>query len=364
MTTFGMEEEYVFLDPVTLEPHSVATEVCRRLGVGREGGLQVQREFLECQLERTTSICGTLDDALADLTLFRSTLRRAAEDEGVLVAATGTAPVLLDTGEVTDTERYHAVSANYRELARHHFFNGLHVHVGVADREVGVQVMNRIRRWMPVLVALGGNSPFWNLVDTGFVGWRTINLRRWTTHGCPPVFRDAADYERRTAQLVGIGGHLDRALLAWNIRLSEAHPTIEVRAPDSQLEVWQSVLLAALVRGLVDAAGAGGEWGRDPEPELLDLALWHAARDGISGSLVDPATGELRPAADVVTDLVALVAPTFTDDDLALVTGWLDRLFEEGTGAVRQREAWTSGGVPALAALLRTSLSPTSCSRP
>jgi carboxylate-amine ligase len=358
VTTFGVEEEYVFLDPVSLEPRSVADEVCAQLGVSRTGSVQVQREFLSCQLERTTPICGTLEDALSDLTVFRSTLRRAAEREGVLVAATGAAPRLVEEGEVTDRERYHAVSANYRELVRHHFFNGLHVHVGVPDREAGVRVMNRIRRWMPVLVALGANSPLWNLVDTGFLGWRTISLQRWTTHGCPPEFADAADYERRTTQLLGIGGHMDRALLAWNIRLSESHPTIEVRAPDSQLEVWHSVLLAALVRGLADAAMRDEGWGPSPQPELLDLAQWHAARDGITDRLVDPDAGELRPAREVVGRMMRLVSPTFTDaDELALVNGWLGRLFEEGTGGARQREAFASGGVPALAELLRSALS-------
>ncbi len=358
MATFGMEEEYVFLDPVTLEPRSVANEICTRLGVSRAGDEHVQREFLTCQLERTTPVCRTLDEALNDLTVFRRTLRHAAEAEGVLVAAPGAAPRLVSAGEVTDKDRYHAVSTNYRELVRHHFFNGLHVHVSIPDREVGVQVMNRIRRWMPVVVALGGNSPLWDLTDTGFIAWRTISLQRWTTHGCPPEFVDAADYERRTTQLLGVGGHMDRALLAWNIRLSDAHPTIEVRAPDSQLALWHSVLLTALVRGLVHAAMLGDDWGRAPDPELLNAELWHAARDGISDQLVDPNTGEMRPAREVVDSLVALISPTLTNsEELALVNGWLSRLFEEGTGGQRQRRAFLEGGVPALAALLHNSFS-------
>src|SRR5690554_3537454 len=340
MTTFGMEEEYVFLDPVTLEPRSVADEVYRRLGISRAESPQVQREFYVCQLERTTPVCETLDQALQDLGNFRRRLNHAAEEEGVLVAAVGTPPRMSGTGLVTDKERYHSVSNNYRGLVSQHFLNGLHVHVGIPDREVGVRALNRVRRWMPVIVALGGNSPFWDNADTGFSSWRTINLQRWTTHGCPPEFADAADYERRTTQLLGIGGHMDRALLAWNIRLSESHPTIEVRAPDSQLEVWHSVLLAALVRGLADAAMRDEGWGPSPQPELLDLAQWHAARDGITDRLVDPDTGELRPAREVVGRMMRLVSPTFTDaDELALVNGWLGRLFEEGTGGARQREA-------------------------
>lgn len=357
MATFGIEEEYVFLDPVTLEPRSAANEVYRRLGIGRVESPQVQREYLVCQLERTTPVCTDLDEALRDLGDFRRRLKAAAEAEGVMVAGTGAPPRMSGAGLVTDKQRYHAVSTNYRALVRQHFLNGLHIHVGIPDRETGVRVMNWIRRWMPVVVALGGNSPFWENLDTGFTSWRTINLQRWTTHGCPPTFIDAEDYERRTSRLVGIGGHMDRALLAWNIRLSEKHPTIEVRGPDSQLEAWHAVLLAAIVRGLATTAMESDPPTPGPEPELLNASLWHAARDGITGNLVHPDSGEMLPARQVADDLLEQIGDQLTKHgDLETVTGWLDRLFAEGTGADRQRQAFENGGLPALGALLRNSL--------
>lgn len=357
MTTFGMEEEYVFLDPVTLEPRSVADEVYRRLGITRAESPQVQREFYVCQLERTTPVCETLDEALRDLGDFRRRLRDAAEAEGVLVAGVGTPPRLGGSGLVTNKERYHSVSNNYRGLVSQHFLNGLHIHVGIPDREAGVRALNRVRRWMPVIVALGGNSPFWDNADTGFSSWRTINLQRWTTHGCPPVFADAADYEQRTTDLLGIGGHMDRALLAWNVRLSENHPTVEVRAPDSQLETWQSVMLAAIIRALVETATEQEPRGADPAPELLNASLWHAARDGLSDRLVHPDTGELVSARAVVDDLLDQIAGTLSrhgDDEM--VSGWLRQHFADGTGAARQRAAFEAGGLPAVAALLRSAL--------
>ena len=353
MATFGVEEEYVFLDQVSLEPKSVADQVYRRLGIGRAESPQVQREFLVCQLERTTPICRTIDDAILDLTDFRRRLRTAADDEGVLVAGVGTSPRMSGAGQVTDKQRYHTVSSNYRAIVAEHFLNGLHVHVGIADRDSGIIAMNRISKWMPVLVALGANSPFWNNADTGFSSWRTINSQRWTTHGCPPVFADAADYERRIAKLLGIGGHMDNNLLGWNIRLSDNHPTIEVRAPDSQLEAWHSVLLAALVRGLVSTAVAGGLDGTTLPPELLTASLWHAARDGIADQLVDPDTGSLAPAHAVAQRMLEQVAPALeAEGDLEVVSAWLERLFAEGNGTARQRAAYQSGGLPALAALL------------
>jgi carboxylate-amine ligase len=357
VATFGIEEEYLFLDPVTLEPRSAATEVYRRLGISRAESPQVQREYLDCQLERTTPVCTALEEAVLDLSDFRRRMRAAAESEGVMVAGTGAPPRMSGAGVVTDKERYHAVSNNYRALVRQHFLSGLHIHVGIPDRDTGVSVMNRIRRWMPVIVALGGNSPFWENLDTGFSSWRAINLQRWTTHGAPPLFVDAADYERRTTALLGIGGHMDRALLAWNIRLSENHPTIEVRAPDSQLEAWQSVFLAAVVRGLVTTAMQGEPAGRQPEPELLNASLWHAARDGIADRLVHPDSGEMLPARQVVDDLLELIGDQLAEHgDRETVSGWVERLFTEGTGADRQRVAFSTGGLPALGALLRNSL--------
>lgn len=358
MATFGIEEEYVFLDPVTLEPREASNEVYRDLGVNRVESRQVQREFLLCQLERTTPVCSTLDDAMRDLGDFRRRLRKSSETAGVLVAATATPPRMSGIAKVADKARYHAISTNYRALTDEHYLSGLHVHVAVPDREAGVRALNRIRTWMPTLVALSSNSPFWANGDTRFNSWRTINLQRWTTHGCPPVFADAADYERRTLRLVGIGGHVERALLAWNIRLSDHYPTIEVRAADSQLEAWHAVLVAALVRGLVSTALASSDPVALDDAEFLDVSLWHAARDGITGQLVNPQTEKLAPAREVVTALLDHISAALAEEgDRETVTGWLDRLFEEGTGADRQRAAFTSGGLPSVAALLRSTLS-------
>ena len=129
-------------------------------------------------------------------------------------------------------------------------------------------------------------------------------MRRWVTGGCPPVFADAADYDRRLAALVGVGGTVDVETVAWNARLSEHYPTIEFRVFDAQLEAADSVMLAALARGLVERAIAD-----DAEPmpavdsELLDASLWHAARDGMTDQLV--CDGRMVPALAAVEELLS-----------------------------------------------------------
>lgn len=358
MATFGVEEEYGFLDPISLEPRDDSPAVYRALGVQRIESRFVQREFLLCQLERPSPVMSTRAEAELDLNGFRRRLGAASDQVGVIAASIGAFPCTPKLGTVTAKLRYTRVIGEFRGLARQHFYNGLHVHVAIADRESGVRALNGLRSWIPVITALAANSPLWRGVDTGFASWRTLQLQRWATRGTPPQFVDASDYDRRVARVVGVGATFDSALIAWNLRLSNHVPTIEVRAPDAQLEAWQSVLLATIIRGLVATILEQDD--RLPlDPELIDAALWHSARDGITGSLVHPFTGELAEARTVIDALLDYTGAALErEDDLEWVRAHLDRLCDEGTGAQRQRDAFTRGGLPALAALLRSSLAP------
>lgn len=359
MVTFGIEEEYAFLDPVTLLPSDVSPAVYRALQVGRAESRHVQREFLLSQLERPSPVCETAADALADLEGFRSRLAAAAESVGVIAASSGTFPRYDKPGRVTDKPRYRRVVSEYGVLGGEHFLSGLHVHVAIPDREAGVRAMNALRSWMPVIAAIAANSPLWRGEDSGFSSWRTINLQRWATRGTPPQFADAADYERRIARVVGVGGTFDAALVAWNMRLSDNFPTIEVRAADAQLEAWQSVLVALVIRGLVVTALEDADAPAPLDAELIDSALWHSARDGLTGGLVHPFTGAVVPARQVLDDMLQHIAAAVErEGDTAQLREWLDRLLAEGTGAERQRAAFVEGGLPALGALFRGSLAP------
>ncbi|MEC5149823.1 gamma-glutamyl:cysteine ligase YbdK (ATP-grasp superfamily) [Cryobacterium psychrotolerans] len=231
--------------------------------------------------------------------------------------------------------------------------------MGVPSRDAGVRALNRLRIWLPTLMALSGNSPFWRGSSTGFDSWRAVIMRRWTTTGCPSHFNDAADYDRRIRRLVGVGATTDVATVAWYGRLSEVHPTLEVRVADAQLDVESRTLLAALTRGLV--ATALDEAGRDippltVEPELLDAALWHAARDGIRGNLLNPATTELTPAREAITTMVRSIEGSLDDaGDQQRVAESLEHLWRKGTGAQQQERAFATKGRSGLSAFLETS---------
>ena len=361
MATFGIEEEFLLVDPATGFPAPRAAEISRALaaapavlppGTPAPAG---QAEFLACQLETSTVICETVEEAAASLLSARTAIAGAVTEAGIGVVLSGAAPRIADSpAEVSGTERYQAMGSLTGAVAGEHYLNGTHVHVGVPDRETGIAALNRLRPWLSTLAALSGNSPFWRGRDTSFASWRLIHYRRWSVQGCPPEFADAADYDRRLARLLDSDAVLDAGHIGWAARLSQRYPTVEVRVGDAQLEAADSVLLAALVRGLVLTATAAP--GPAPEPELLDAGLWQAARYGLGGRLMG-ALGDSSAAADQVGMLLEHIRPALEDSgDLDYVHRGVQRMLVSGTGAERQRAAYASGGWDGLTSLFGSAL--------
>lgn len=342
--TFGLEEEFVLLQPKTLSTVDVGLAAVDQLRGSVPGA--VMREFFPSQIEYATPVCRTVDEALAAVGGFRARLSAWAEAAGVIVAPSGT-PFATD-GRAPHLEgRYAAIAQDIAGLTVEHQLNGLHVHVGIAGRDAGVRASNFLRPWFPVLLALSANSPFWQGRDTGFASWRAIHSRRWTTHGIPPHFADAAEYDRALRHLAGIGATSDAGTINWVARLSAAHPTLEVRVCDVPLDPHSSVALAALIRGLV-AVGAERDTPRPDRFEGWDAALWHAARHGTASTLVDPAAGRLVPAAAVLESLVALLRPHLPEADLRLIECFLAEHAAHGGDAAQQRCAHARGRLAAL----------------
>ncbi|MFF2606420.1 carboxylate-amine ligase [Arthrobacter koreensis] len=361
MATFGIEEEFLLVDPATGIPVPRAAGLSRAL----ESSPAIppaappapvgQAEFLACQLETSTVICDTLDEASASLLEARTAIAGAADEAGIGVVVSGAAPRIANSpAEISGTERYQSMGELTGAVAGEHYVNGTHIHVAVPDRDAGITALNKLRPWLATLAALGANSPFWRGRDSSFSSWRLIHYRRWSVQGCPPEFADAADYDRRLSRLIGSDAVLDAGHIGWAARLSERYPTVEVRVGDAQLEAADSVLLAALVRGLVLAEEAAP--GIHPDPELLDAGLWQAARYGLGGRLMD-VQGDPSAAADQVFALVEHIRSVLEDNgDADYVTAGVQRMLTLGTGAVRQRAAYAAGGWDGLAALYGASL--------
>ncbi|MBT2524493.1 glutamate--cysteine ligase [Streptomyces sp. ISL-99] len=353
MITVGVEEEYLLLDPDTGLPVPLAEEVRGSSGlepvVDRR---EVQAELLQAQVEVATPVCTDLKEVGGHLLRLRHALGAAAEEFGCRLATCATAPFReVAPPLVTRQPRYLAIQSQAPQLVAEQLVNGMHVHAAVSDPEMGIAVLNRIRVWLPVLVAMSANSPLWDGHDTGFSSWRTVIYGRWPVSGPPPHFADLADNERRVRALLTAGIISDPGQLYWQARLSDRYPTVEVRCMDVQLRADDAVMFAGIVRALVATAVSDEKAGVPPvqcAPELLHGANWYAARDGISGSLVAP-DGKLRSAGDVLCQLMDHLAPALEESgDAREVTSLVHRLLQQGTPADLQRRALAEGGMRAL----------------
>jgi carboxylate-amine ligase len=233
--------------------------------------------------------------------------------------------------------------SRYALTAREQLTSGCHVHVSVDSDEEGVAVLDRIRIWLPVLAALSSNSPFSQGTDTGYASFRGQAWSRWPSTGPLEIFGSPAAYHRTIEQTLATGVVLDKAMLYFDARLSSNYPTVEIRVSDVCLDADDTVLIAALARGLVETAAREWRSGKAPEPvpvAILRLAAWQASRWGTEDDLLHPVTGTPCPAADVVELLLEHVGDALADygDDVQ-VQRLYGQLRARGTGARQQRDA-------------------------
>lgn len=344
MRKLGVEEEQLLVDPVSGRLTAVAHKAIRAHEEApiRLDEPEVEEELFLQQIETATLPCQRLDDLAEQLRRGRSAVSKAAADAG---AASAAMPVPILVGEdahVTPKPRYRRIREEFGELAKSSLACAMHVHVEVADDDEGVTVVDGIGPWLPVLLAVSANSPYWLGRDTGYASWRAQIWTRWPGHGTGQVFETAERYRETSRKLVEWGAALDPGMVYFDARLSREYPTVEVRVSDVCTDTDDAVLLAALARGLVETA-ARGEAGTSAawRSDLVRAASWRASRYGIAGRLVDPRTMELGSAREVVTALIDQTAPALEEaGDLDLVRDLTERLFAQGGGATRQRRVF------------------------
>jgi carboxylate-amine ligase len=344
---FGIEEEHQILDPHSGELRS---EIERLLPLARATlGDHAQPELYQAQVEVATTICHTLDQARAELVRLRCLLLQAGERIGVQFGSAGTHPFSdWRCQRVTPTRRYRRLLSDYQQVAREQVLFGCHVHVGIPDPEAVIQTMNRSRAWLPTILALTANSPYWLGSDTGYASWRAQVWRRWPTAGMPPVLSGRAEYDRLVETLVDIGSIRDATKLYWDVRPSARYPTLELRITDACISVDDALLVAGLWRALAHTCLE--EALRD-EPPLLPATMvlraskWQAARFGLEAQLIDGHNGEVVPAAEMARRLLAHLRPALEyQGEWEQVCGLVERTLVDGNGAMRQRRALHSSG--------------------
>lgn len=310
----------------------------------------VEAELFTQQIETQTPPCASLDELERELRRGRRSSCVAATAAGAAAVAVA-APVLLDSAtEISPHPRYQRIREQYGELASSSLACATHVHVELADGEDGARILDGIAPWLPVLLAISANSPYYHGRDTGYASWRAQIWTRWPSHGTGEAFGDGETYRRVARRLAEWGAGLDDAMVYFDARLSPDHPTLEVRVADVTTELEDAVLVAALARGLVTTYAAGRPPVQGWRSDLLRAASWRASRFGITGRLVHPEALELVSAREAIASLVDHVRPALEHaGDLDVVQSVVERLLARGNGAVQQRRAFErGGGLPAV----------------
>jgi carboxylate-amine ligase len=341
--TIGVEEEYELVSKGTGELSPAGRAVLR---FARDTTTaNIQHELHLEQIEMASPILRTSSEVRDCLLETRSALMEAAGASGAALVATGTNPMPLPANVMTTPKpRYLEMEQEYQALARELIICGCHIHIDMPDKEVGVQVMNFTRAWLPLLQAMSANSPYWNGEDTGYASYRRELWARWPMAGVPGWFDDYADYKNCMRDLIRSRAIDDETKVYWDTRLPLHLPTLEFRVFDVQTEIEDCVALVAITQALAMRCEALVRRGEHPprlRREPLRSAMWRAARYGLSQQLIDPIACEPVDAFQLVGQLIAFVEePLDVLGDKALVDDYVARLRSRGVPAECQRRVF------------------------
>lgn len=338
--TFGVEEEFMLVDQHgRLSDASAAV-----LADAPPADGDLQPELVRCQVESASPVCATAGELLHHLRTQRAQLAKAADRHGLRLLPSGCAPQ-VDAGRrrLTPGKRYAKIAGHFGNLMDGVNICGCHVHVAIPDATAGIHVINHLRRWLPILLAISANSPFTDGRDSGYASWRHRSMSLWPTAGPPPHFDSPDHYRTTIATLRDAEAIVDERMVYWDVRLSKDHPTVEVRVCDVAPTPEEATVYAVLVRAI--ATMALDEPAVTPIPtEAVPAALWRAGRDGLAGSCPDPATGRTLPTFAFLRCLVDRLSPVFASGEAELVQSHMDALRRHGGPADRQRAAYARRG--------------------
>jgi carboxylate-amine ligase len=302
-------------------------------------------------IETDTRPCSTPDELAGQLVERRTAAGQAAHRIGAEVAALATSPLPIEPTVSLD-ERYERMAELYAMTAQEQLTCGCHVHVSIESEEEGVAVLDRIRPWLPPLLALTANSPFWQGRDTGYSSYRRQVWGRWPSSGPTELFGTPENYHRTVQAMLSTGTLLDEGMVYFDVRLSRHFPTVEIRVADVCLRVHDAVLLASLARAMVETAAREWRLGKPPVQarlETLNLAYWRASRSGLDDELIHPVTGKAAPAENVLRALLRHIGDALDESEResgrpGLTTDLLQDLLARGNGATQQRRVYQQSG--------------------
>lgn len=336
--SLGIEEEYLLVDEKTFDvapaPDAFMKECQQELRT------KVSPEFLQCQVEVGTGVCKTVGEARADLANLRRTITGIAQSHGLLVIAASTHPFAAwQQQKFTEKERYRILERDLAGVARRMLICGMHIHVGIDDDDLRIDMMNQIPYFLPHLLALSTSSPFWEGSKTGLRSYRLTVFDNLPRTGLPPEFSSYAEYQRSLDTIIDTGMIEDATKIWWDLRPSARFPTVEVRICDVCPRLEDALAIAALIQSLFrllyNLRCNNQRW-RQYDRFLIAENRWRAQRYGVSQGLIDFGRRSVVGFPELIDEFIELLGFHAESLDCLEELKNVRRIVESGTSADRQ----------------------------
>jgi carboxylate-amine ligase len=345
--TIGIEEEYQTIDPATRDLRShIDSEILS------EGKMllkeAVKAEMHQSVVEVGTGICANIKQANVELKELRSQIVALADKNGLHLASAGTHPFAdWRKQDIYPDERYQTIVQDLKMVARANLIFGLHVHIGVEDREASIHLMNAARYFLPHILALSTNSPFWLGMDTGLKSYRCKVFDKFPRTNIPDYFPSWGEYESFVNLLIKTNCIDNAKKIWWDIRPHPNFPTLEFRICDVPLRADESLAIAALIQATIAKLyklHTANQGFRLYRRALVMENKWRAARYGLDGKLIDFGKQTEVPLRDLIYEYLELIDDVVDELGSREQIDYLHRILAEGTGADRQLRVFQDSG--------------------
>ncbi len=344
--TIGIEEEYQIIDPETRELTSYIQEFLERGQVVLRD--QVKPEFMQSQVEVGSQVCRNIKEARQEVMRLRRTVSDIAQSHGRRIASAGTHPFARWVEQdITAHDRYYGLAKDMGHVARRLLIFGTHVHIGMEDPDLRIDIMNQVRYFLPHILALSTSSPFWQGQDTCLKSYRSVVFEDLPRTGIPGHFDSYADFERYLQTLIKTKCIDEATKIWWDVRPHPKFPTLEFRICDACTKVDEVIAVAALfqavVAKLVQLRRNNQTW-RIYRPELIAENKWRAIRDGIDGKLIDFGIEQEVPLRFLMNELLELIDDVLDELGTRQDVEYVHTILTEGTSADRQLRVYRETG--------------------
>jgi carboxylate-amine ligase len=336
--TIGIEEEYQIIDPETRELTSYVSKLLDQGAVVFRD--QVKPEFLQSQIETGSNVCRNIREARQEVTRLRSIVGEIAAKNGRKIVAAGTHPFSRwEDQVVTDKDRYKGLEEKFKMIARRLLIFGMHVHIGIPDPDLRIDIMKQMTYMMPHILALSTSSPFWLGRDTGLKSYRSVIFSDLPRTGLPEYFSTWQQYEHYVNTLIRTNCIEEPTKIWWDIRPHPKFPTLEFRMCDCCTKIDEVIAIAALIQAvvamLIILRKSNQTW-RIYRRGLIEENKWRAMKDGIDGKLIDLGKEEEVPFRFLMEEILGLVADMADRLGTRQEIEYVRTILKQGTSADRQ----------------------------